>query len=203
MSELKIMHDYVGTRMLELDTATIKKSCYLMKDTIDKNFIDDKHYYDDVSAPVTSNVFMSYNLLMYPFDGFHDLFVEINRSFHAMRIHQKVEHTKFYIQCWLNVFKENQFLSWHKHWEPEFDAWHGFYCVQVGESSTAYILKDKTELTVQSQDNLLVLSKSDGDIHRSSPWVRSDMDRITIAFDILPDYAFKKTDIQINHWIPI
>jgi hypothetical protein len=201
--ELSITNNYIATRMLSLDTHAIKASCYKLKEIVDKQFANDKQHYTDKHSPLTTNLFRSYNLMMYPFEGFHDLFTEISATFHGFRTHSKVEHTKFYMQCWLNVFKKGEYVDWHDHWLPEFHAWHGFYCVQVGDSNTTYRLSDGTHVEVTSIDNRLVLSKSGDDQHMSSPWTDTNMDRITIAFDILPDYTLREVDIDINHWIPI
>lgn len=53
-----------------------------------------------------------------------------------------------------------------------------------------------------SENNLLVISKSDGDSHKSSEWLFDDRIRVTIAFDIVPK-EFINYDSWLNHWIPI
>lgn len=201
--QLSITNDYIATSILSLDTHMIKDSCYKLKNLIDERFFDNFKRYNDPHAPATTSLYASYNLMMYPFEGFHELFMEINNIFQSFKKYKKVEHTKFYMQCWLNVFKKDEYVDWHSHWLPQYHAWHGFYCVQVGESNTTYSLSNGEQVSVTSKDNLLVLSKSDGDKHKSSLWTDANMDRITIAFDIVPDYTLRETGIDINHWIPI
>jgi hypothetical protein len=201
--EISILNDYIATRILSLDTHAIKNSCYRLENVINEQFANQAKLFYYPEAPATTGLYDSYNLMMYPFEGFYELFTEVKNTFHEFRLRNDVPHTKFYMQCWLNVFKKDQYVDWHHHWMPEEHAWHGFYCVQVGESNTEYLLPDGTHVTVTSKDNLLILSKSDGDKHKSSPWTDPNTHRITIAFDIVPDYTLRKKGVSINHWIPI
>ena len=62
-----------------------------------------------------------------------------------------------------------------------------------------------TNIEIQSKNDLLVLSKSENDVHRSSEWMY-DHPRITLAFDIVPTkmlFENNKTFMLKNHWIPI
>jgi hypothetical protein len=113
------------------------------------------------------------------------------------------------MQAWLNVYRTGEFIDWHSHWPAEFESWHGFYCVDVEpNSSTTYRLfgkiPEKDDIVVTSQDNLLVISRSDGDYHRSSEWNNPDKPRITVAFDIIPmSKLYERRNYEKNHWIPI
>jgi hypothetical protein len=199
--EITILDNYIHTRDLSLDLDQIKKSCGKLENYVKENFKDNTEWYKDLSSPESTNLFKSYNLFLYPLWGFHNLFTDIQSTFHEIRKLNKISHDKFYIQSWVNVYRKGQYIDWHDHWEPQFKAWHGFYCVDVGDSSTTYKLMDNTIIDVRSRDNLLVLSKSDGDLHKSSEW-NLDNPRITIAFDIVPDYSIN-WDSNQNHWIPI
>jgi predicted RNA binding protein YcfA (HicA-like mRNA interferase family) len=110
---------------------------------------------------------------------------------------------QFYIQCWLNFYRKGEFIDWHAHWDPHYKSWHGFYCVSGKGSHTTYKLPPdhKKEVVIPTVMNQIVLSKSDGDIHRSSDW-KEDYPRITIAFDIVPGKMISESR-WINHWIPI
>jgi len=198
---IETIEDYINLKNLSLNTDEIKKSCYDMADYIKKNFGSTHQFYKDPKSPITTNLFNSYNLMLYPLPGFYDLFTQIKETFHSIRVRENISYEKFYMQCWLNFYNNGQKLQWHHHWAPQFQAWHGFYCVDVGESSTIYRIPNGKEIEVKSENNLLVLSKSDGDTHKSSDW-NETYPRITIAFDIVPEYSLQ-WDSNINHWIPI
>jgi hypothetical protein len=187
--------------MLSLDLQTIKDSCYKLNEVLGSISPNDKH-----NPMYTTRIYSSYNAMLFPFDGFHDLYFEIQNMFHDAREQSDITHKKFYMQSWLNIFRSGESLGWHMHWEPEHQGWHGFYCVQVGqnESRTSYKWPPSEEqIDIESVDNLLVISKTDGDRHRSSPWLNKSMDRITIAFDIVPDYVLRDYGVDKNHWIPL
>jgi hypothetical protein len=137
---------------------------------------------------------------MYPLYGFHDLYKNIQTVF--KQIAQTDE--PHYIQCWLNVYNKGDFIEWHKHFPPQVQSWHGFYCLDVEPGSyTSYRVPHLNHVTdIPSQDNLLVITRSAGDEHRSSEWPFEDRPRITIAFDILPQRHIW-WDQWLNHWIPI
>ena len=173
-----------------------------MSDIINRKFLNSKinGYYDpSEKTPATTNVFSSYNLLMYPFDELHELREEIEKFFHECCIDEK----KYYIQCWMNIYKKGQYIGWHKHWAPEDNSWHGFFCVDCEPSKTTYKIPGKhDEFDIVSENNLLVISKSNGDMHRTWPWDQADRDRITIAFDIVPKDKVDP-EVWLNHWLPI
>jgi len=180
----------------------MKNSCYKMKSIIDENFKEKilaVEYTEDEGklSPLTTQGFEHYNLLMYPFDGFHSLYFEIQKLFRQCNQNDET----YYIRCWLNIYEKGNFVDWHVHFPPKCESWHGFFCVDCEPSVTTYQLPNISEsVDVVSENNLLVISKSNGDRHRTWPWEYSDRDRITIAFDIV---SAKCTGEFLNHWIPI
>jgi len=199
---MKIYNDYIITAKLNLDLTKITDSCYKMKSVIDKHFketIIAVDYAEDEGklSPLTTQGFEHYNLLMYPFDEFHSLYFEIQQLFKQVNQLDK----KYYIRCWLNIYEKGNFVDWHDHFPAKCDSWHGFFCVDCEPSKTTYQLPNISEpVDIVSENNLLVLSKSNGDRHRTWPWEFIGRDRITIAFDIVPA---KHTGTFLNHWIPI
>jgi len=182
-----------------LNLEAVKNSSLYMYDVICDKFGDGRVDYNGQST-MTTKLFSNYNLLMYPVPEFHELYHEIQSFFHELYYGTD----KFYMQCWLNVYKKGDFIDWHKHWPPEHKSWHGFYCVDCGTNSgTMYRLpKSRQEVFVPSENNLLVLSRSDGDLHKSTEWTDEINPRITIAFDIIPRQFINPTD-WLNHWVPI
>ena len=117
---------------------------------------------------------------------------------------------QYYVRCWVNLFAQEKNIGWHSHWEPEFKTYHGFYCVHTEgkhDSYTDYKLPNKEDvLRITSKDGLCVFGKSDGDKHRSSPWLNENH-RVTIAFDIIPVGVLRRyhefTHIFLHNYIPL
>lgn len=193
---MKSYLDYVHTKKLSLNVKDIKRSCIEMNRIVHKNFAVTESGHGE-NTPISTKSYNNYNLLLYPFPGFHELYESIRQTFHSLNDNEQPH----YIQCWLNFYEKGQFIDWHNHWSADKETWHGFYCVDVEpDSKTTYRLPDyPKDIDVPSEDNLLVISKSDGDMHRSSEWTH-DRPRITIAFDIIPR---QYVEHHLNHWIPI
>ena len=187
--------EYVTTKQLNLNIPEMIKSCDRMYKFVLEHFPQNGSswaYY----ATASTAVFDQYNMLLYPFNQFHELYEEIRTTFREL-VNTKEPH---YIQCWLNYYKKGEFIDWHGHRPPHMQSWHGYFCVRGEGSKTTYRLPTGEFVDVETKDNLLVLSKSDDDRHRTYPW-EGDTPRITVAFDIVPvKYVPTKA---INHWMPI
>ena len=191
---------YVSTRLLNLDIEQIRNSAYCMRANIAKKFNVDL----DISpnSAMLSSLYHKYNLFMYPYPGFHELYEQVRDTFHELNDEKDL---KYYAQCWINFYEKDQFIDWHIHRNTPAKAWHGFYCVDCEPSHTSYQLSNGMQFDVESKNNLLVISKSGEDKHRTWPW-QGDTPRITIAFDIVPQFKLDPNTCPvdyINHWVPI
>tara|TARA_R100001086_G_scaffold222166_1_gene139575 strand:- start:185 stop:778 length:594 start_codon:yes stop_codon:yes gene_type:complete len=138
-----------------------------------------------------------YNFLTLPNKEVNKLYYEILKQTFSL-----LEKKPYMIKSWLNVFYKGEHLKWHNHWAPEYKVWHGFYCVHVDKSHTDYKIPNVNNIIrIPSTNGLLVIGKSDGDKHCSSPWNETKRPRITIAFDIVPTESID-TKLKINHFIP-
>jgi len=138
-----------------------------------------------------------YNFLTFPNKQVSKLYREIYGNVSPL-----LDDKPYMIKCWLNVFRKGEKVDWHNHWPAYKKVWHGFYCVQVGESFTEYrIPKVKDIVKVKSKEGLLVVGKSEDDQHRSSPWNEEQRPRITVAFDIVPIDSVDN-ELRVNHFIP-
>ena len=198
--DIKCFNDYVYTTKLNIDLAQQKHNAYCMQDFIEKNFKIKNVNTFHKTAPEVTKKFDQYNYLMYPYPGMHNLYSEIKKFFSVVNDHTFQE---YYIHAWLNVYKKNQYIQWHAHWTKEYHAWYGLYCIDVEpDSYTMYKINGK-ETKIISENNLLVISRSGDDVHKSSEW-HQDYPRITVAFDILPAQKLKSEHITAkNYWIPI
>lgn len=194
----KVYYNYVHTTKLDIDIDKMRESCGYMYSLVNKNFSKNKLDFNEQSTPVTQ-LFASYNLLMYPFDGFHELYEGIRKEFRELGL-----EGNYYIQCWLNYYNEGQCIDWHDHWDEDCCSWHGYYCVDVEPSKTTYRIEGLPELDIISENNLLVLSPSGKDKHRTWPWHDKTRPRVTIAFDILPGNIIDpNNNFNLNHWVPL
>jgi hypothetical protein len=202
---IQLHNDYVYTRQLDLNLADQQYSAHLMNEYIAANFKSNPAIDYPVKSAATTKLYAQYNYFMYPFPGLYELYKAVKETFHYCCKSDE----KFYSQAWLNVYRAGDYIDWHSHWPPEFESWHGFYCVDVEpDSSTTYRLfgnrPEVDDIVVTSQDNLLVISRSDGDVHRSSEWNNPDKPRITVAFDIIPmGKLYDRRNYEPNHWVPI
>ena len=191
------MTDYISTKKLNLDLQEIKKSCEEIYKIVLSNFDHAERSYQGRSTE-TTQLFNNYNLLMYPFPQFWNLYQEIKTMFREI----SKDTDQCYIQCWLNYYQKGDYIDWHDHWSPEAKSYHGFFCVDTEPSKTTYRIPNVVgEVDVESKDNLLVMSRSNGDLHRTWEWPY-DRPRITIAFDIVPSVSIDPLE-SLNHWIPI
>lgn len=222
--------DYVYSRKLNLNLEEQKSTAIFMMDYVtetfgrsenrnkpqilingkplQKNIEGDPH---DVFGPytgqttMTTRLYSKYNYLLYPHFGMHEYYNEIKKLFHDVNTDDNQE---YYIQCWVNFYYKGDYINWHGHWPTEAQSWHGFLCIDVEPNSfTTYriIDEDNREFDVPSENNLLVISRSGRDRHRSSEWDHQDRPRITSAFDIVPGWYLRKYKHYYaqNHWIPI
>lgn len=197
---IELHGNYVYTKLLDLDIEEIKASAYYMRTNISNKF----NTYDSISPneAMLSSLYSKYNLFMYPYKGFHNLFTEISKMFHS--VNEDKELT-YYMQSWLNFYEKGQYIDWHIHRNKPAKAWHGFYCVDCEPSHTSYQLITGESFDIPSKNNLLVLSRSGEDRHRTWPW-EGENPRITIAFDIIPQFKLDPNTClvdYVNHWIPI
>ena len=146
----------------------------------------------------TTASYSQYNLLSFPVESFQNLYHNM-----VSVIKPCLPKETHVLQCWLNIFRGNEFIDWHNHWKKKFRVIHGFYCVHVTPSFTEYKFDHLPDniFKVKSSEGLLVFGKSNGDLHRSSPWHDHNNPRITIAFDIIP-VSTMVNEIRPNHYLP-
>jgi hypothetical protein len=211
-----------------IDLIALKKQTDEMYNIIKEFFKKDKLDYDGQST-LTTQLFGEYNLLLYPFPIFHDLYFNISTAFHLCYrdLFKRNADEKHFMQCWLNYYRKGDFIDWHGHHPPTYRAWHGFMCVDTEPNSyTSYRWPNSLSssrkdliLDIPSKNGLIVMGTSNGDLHKSSEWAIEDRPRITIAFDIVPATsllstvqkreepkylnAMREYNYFVNHWIPI
>jgi len=204
---INTIENYIHTKKINLNLIEMKLKSFEMYHYIKKTFVPGKLDYSGQST-MTTQLYAQYNLMLYPVSSeFHSLYKNIVTMFKEVCPPEEFNNNQFYMQCWLNFYRKGDFIDWHNHWLPDENgsSWHGFYCVDCEPSKTTYRIPGvANDVDVVSENNLLVMSKSDGDQHRTWPW-HENKPRITVAFDIVNRKTIVAPDkiINDNHWIPI
>jgi len=183
-----------GEMLPSMDNTRLMKDClWAERYLLDCVVVDTPllHYGSKTTAS-----YSQYNLLTLPIESFQNLYHNI-----VTVIKPCLPDETYMIQCWLNVFRGNEFIDWHGHWNKKFRVVHGFYCCSVTPSFTEYQFEFGNVVKVNSVEGLLVFGNSNGDIHRSSPWTGFGP-RITIAFDIVPVTTLPDDQKRPNHYLP-
>ena len=186
----EIVKDYLWiSKISEIDNNILYNTCVDIEKDLSQKYknenVKDNNY--NKFGNFTSNIHSKYNAFSYPCPELHKLYCAIGRE-----VKQVVEPGKYYLQCWVNLFRENCAIDWHTHFIPEVKGYHGFYCVNTENvpSCTTYkiphILSKDVGIKVDSIDGLLVFGKSENDEHKTSEWNYKDKPRVTIAFDVIP-----------------
>lgn len=194
--------DYLyGVQIDSVDNEKLFNHCLTIETALDHITppVKDTGWYGNKSSANNSY----YNLFTFPVGELNQLYTELVKNITPLLDPNK----RYVLKSWMNVYRAGQNVQWHKHWPPEFEVWHGFYCVKVGESSTQYKIPGAPDvITIKSEPGLLVIGKSDGDLHKSTEWNVKEYPRITLAFDIIPIDKLNPTEdfigVVINHYIP-
>ena len=197
---MQVYHtDYLySTEIGTIDNSSLYDYCLEVEKIIIKNHpVDQTGMYGSAS----SAAYLNYNILTFPNIDLNKLYHELTQTISPFLLD---EHC-YMIQSWLNVFRKGQRIDWHRHWPAKSKCWHGFYCVETGndgESGTEYKIPGRNDTVfVTSKNGRLVFGKSEEDSHRSTEWMRDEINRVTIAFDIVPLFSIPK-NTKYNHYIP-
>ena len=190
--------EYLWGEMLpSIDNTQLMRDCLIAEKYLLNSVIANAEV--GIYGSKTTASYSRYNLLSFPIESFQNLYHNM-----VPVIKPQLPKETHVVQCWLNVFRGNEFINWHNHWIKEMRVIHGFYCVNVTPSFTEYKFDHIPEqiIKIESKEGLLVFGKSDGDLHRSSPWQNYDIPRVTIAFDIVPVSVMGRFQIRPNHYLP-
>lgn len=145
------------------------------------------------------NYVFKYNLFMYPYDQFHDLYNEIKKTF--IEVNPNYYNEKYYISGWVNFNKPGDFVDWHQHRQGIEDTWHTVYYANADSSKITYeFLNDGSIHDIDCEDNLLIVAKNSNTRHRTWPW-EGEGERISIATNIMPWHQIEPG--WVNYWVPL
>jgi hypothetical protein len=177
----------------------LQKSCPMIEQLVNQ-LIDENNFSPSIdTGSKTTKHFNRYNIFHYNAPG---VFYLYEKLYDVTKNLTDLEKTPYMIQCWINVYKYNDFISWHSHFPKESNALHGFFCINCEPSVTSYRFRDGSQYDVESKNGRLVIGSSGNDLHRTYPWPHKDRDRITIAFDIVPLNKLDDDPNSNRSWLP-
>lgn len=178
--------EVVKTFQTDIDTRPLLQTVLKLEPEIIKVCRSVEGEYRAVSNSETTKYYNIYNIFQYTqTKEMWEALEAIIQSFYAMKPKKGI----YVFQSWLNVYREGGAIHWHTHRPHTFNArflenYHGFFCVNVRDTFTHYRFTDSTpKQSVQGNEGMIVLGKSDKDQHCTDPWPYSDEPRVTIAFD--------------------
>jgi hypothetical protein len=195
---------YIRQIPLALDLKQLTTSCAKANKELKNMFsVEDmtsfKAVYEAGTGPFTTGLLTAYNLLCFPYPGFHELYQAIRNEF------RKVigNNDPYYIGTWVNYYDDVDYLNWHNHGPAKLEGWHGYFCVNGEGSVTTYRMpwNKEEEVDIHNKNNTLILSVTGGDEHIARPWKSDTGPKITIAYDIMPQKSVSPS--YTNFWIPI
>jgi len=191
--------DYLyGFDLKEIDNKILTANCLDIEKNLMNLFPVEEGAFYDIVGSKTTQIYNKYNLFTCPYPELVRLYKHL-----VEKITPLLDDRSYMIQSWMNIYRKNEYINWHNHWESQYDVWHGFYCVQVGNSHTLYDIPGApTHIKIDSKEGLLVVGKSKGDKHSSSIWLDDTEPRITLAFDIIPCDVLLSQNNHINHYLP-
>jgi hypothetical protein len=194
------VHDnYLWTVALSLDNKSLYEFSFTVEKILQETIQTPARPTGTYPTFTTVN-YLHYNLFTFPHPELISLFTELRNN---IAVFLKKDE-RYVIQFWLNIFRKGEFVNWHRHWPVGSGVFHGYYCVNVGDSVTSYMIPGNDHITeLHNKDGLLVFGRSEGDKHKSSAW-NSDDPRVTMAFDIIPWKQTLKAggEKYYNHYIP-
>ena len=99
-----------------------------------------------------------------------------------------------WFNLWRNLYTENiEDKAWHFHDQVGAPHFHGYYCVNAEPSITYYNINNQI-IENNNKNNRAILSETNH-AHAAGDW-RIPVDRITIAYDIMPKKHVGNEDIR-------
>jgi hypothetical protein len=95
-----------------------------------------------------------------------------------------------WLQCWVNIHREGQFLGRHCHSDCKLS---GHMTIACNQTQTTYF--NEHTFSLENEPGILTLIGSDFVLHETSPVVGNDV-RISVAFDL-----YEREEKDRGHWV--
>jgi hypothetical protein len=157
------------------------------------------------AGSVTTEKWNKYNVFQLYSIGLHNLYKNVSSMVEEACKYYGFDFNeqKYYIQGWYNINVNGQGkLDWHDHGgiNDRAPMFHGYYCVNAEPSSTYYKINGEVFENI-NKNNRAILSEV-GHPHKMGDW-DWDVNRITIAYDVIPYSELMKINPVWQHWFPL
>jgi len=197
--DYKIYENYLGNF---LDIEFIAKTI-LSKE---KEIIEKYPYHNDGNTGLGENSLTSryryFNLLEWEETSF---LKDVIKNCHSdFIVNLGFKDRPIYAQCWANVLRKGQEIKKHRHGIDGYSYLGGHICVAAENTCTHYVTPDTGD--IYSSTNIpgkITLFPSH--IEHYTDQVKSDSERITIAFDLYTEQGWLEdvVDDMKSHWIKL
>lgn len=105
----------------------------------------------------------------------------------------------YMIKSWINIYKPGDYISYHGHMTPDYDAVYGHIGIKNTNRTLTTYKNMETNETADwvNMDGKGQFSRPDLTRHRSWP---QDSERVTIGFDVINVKHIKE---RTNYWVPL
>lgn len=114
----------VSVLLEEIDLRELSEQCLEIEELVASTLSDKpQNYKIDEDTPFGTRVADFYNVFCYPSVELNSLYCAIRYAFYSADIDVS---KKYYIQGWVNVYRDKQKLDWHRHYGSK-HSYHGFF----------------------------------------------------------------------------
>jgi hypothetical protein len=138
--------------------------------------------------------YVFYNIFKWEDEIIKELLIEIKEQYLAFIEQMKIPRRKIWIRGWLNVMRDGEQIKIHLHNVSPYAYLGGHVCVQCTETSTFYVNPINQINEPYSYESPNVAGKLTFFQHNIPHYTskhHGDLERITIAFDLMVDEAIE------------
>lgn len=139
--------------------------------------------------------FSRYNIFLLD-PAYLPLFLALRHTYRTFLEATKAPRSARFLRAWLNIHQAGEQIGRHLH-----DAtFIGTFAARAEGSETRYggsSERDEDDVVIPNVDGQLVLTVGKRHYHETSCWERSDVARVTYAFDILGEEGWRANRVQM------
>jgi len=184
MFELKNNIPFVFSQLDDKFIAATYRLCLGIEPNILQ--LDKAFNWRNIEGSGTSARYSNYNFFLIKDPIVKPIYDLIKSSYLEMLENLEKSRESMFIQCWINIHRQNQQLMKHAHPYPM----HGHITINTENTSTIYGKYD--ELEIPNKNGMLTLLGKPDVLHYVTPYEKAQGARVSIAFDLLPESWINK-----------
>lgn len=199
------VYDY---KIYENDLANFLDVNFIAKTILskEKQIVETYPYHNDGNTGLGENSLTSryryFNLLEWEETSF---LKDIIKNCHSdFLVNLGYADTTVYAQCWANVLRTGQQIKKHRHGVDGYSYLGGHICIATENTSTYYITPNTGDIYI-SENIPGKITLFPSYIEHYTDEVKSDSERITIAFDLYTEQGWLENvvDDMKSHWVKL